>query len=608
MGKKNLWVILSCLLVLSVVLASCTTKSISTTTPTTTTTTIPKSTTATTTTTTTTTATTTTATTTTATGNWWDSLGVPQYGGTITFSSSVDANSFDPYYETSIAATNLTSSMLCMRSWTLNPAIWPQSIEYSPENTMAGDLAESWEEPDPQTVIFHLRKGIYWQNISPVNGREMTASDIVFTFQRLLGLGSFKSGSPYVGISVYSMVQSITATDKYTVVFKSQYPTVAMMDAIDDQNMMNEIVAPEAVQQWGNVTAWNHVIGTGPFIMTDYVSGGSITYTKNPNYYGHDERYPKNQLPYLDGAKILIIPDPSTNLAAIRTGKIDLAMNVVLADAVNMAKTNPDIKQAAYPYNAFCLELRTDKAPFTDRRVRKALQMAMDLPTIANTYYYGRVTGTPYPLIGPSLPGYYFPYTEWPKTLQDDYAYNPQAAMQLLTEAGYPKGFTTDVIVASTGAETDLNLLQVVKSYLAAINVNMDIVLKDAASFKAYTRAGNADQMIWMSRAALTFSPLISLGNRVSTSAPNMHCVNDPVYDAMVAKAGTATSLADAKAMVQACDKYADEQEWHVIFPTTVTFGLYQPWLKGFNGQYLSFLQGSGTYTARFWIDQTLKH
>ena len=74
--------------------------------------------------------------------------------------------------------------------------------------------------------------------------------------------------------------------------------------------------ASEAVNQWGDLNDWHHAIGTGPFILTDYVLGGSATLVKNPNYYGVDERHPQNSIPYIDKLTILIMPDASTGLAA----------------------------------------------------------------------------------------------------------------------------------------------------------------------------------------------------------------------------------------------------------------------------------------------------
>ena len=111
-------------------------------------------------------------------------------------------------------------------------------------------------------------------------------------------------------------------------------------------------------------------------------------------------------------------------------------------------------------------------APFNDIRVREAMQMAIDLPTIAKTYYGGTARPCPSTLTSNYMTGWGFPYSQWPQDLKDQYAYNPTAAKQLLAAAGYPNGFNTDVVV---DAAADMDLLQIVKSYFAAIGVNMDI-------------------------------------------------------------------------------------------------------------------------------------
>jgi len=592
------------------VLASCT-KSTSTTTSTTTTT--QTKTTATTSTTTTTqtkttattppTSTTSTATTTTV-GNWWDFEGVPRYGGTLNLQVLQDVSSFDPYLVTVGDSMSLVYEALSMRNWTLDPKIWKQDITFKPPQYMSGLLAKSWEQPDTQTIIFHIQQGVHWQNIAPVNGRELTANDVAYSFQRMLGLGSGFT-APAAGTSTYSMIQSVTATDKYTVVFKSKYPTLAMLNVLLDSISYNLTVTPEAVAQWGNLSDWRHVIGTGPFTLVDYVSGGSLTFKKNPNYWGYDERYPANQLPYVDQVKILVIPQIPTALAALRTGKLDLLDSMSWTDAASVAKTNPEIKQVTLPYNGFCLIMREDKAPYTDIRVRQAMQMAMDLPTIATSYYGGIVDGTPYPLSGPALPGYYFPYAEWPQTLKDSYAYNPAGAKQLLAAAGYPTGFKTSILAAATGQKTDLDLLQIAKSYLSNIGVDMQIITMEAGAWQTYTRSGKVDQMVLINRCALTFDPLTNLSQRYSTQAANMSCVHDPVYDKMV---DTVTATVDPVAqqkLIVGCDQYAVEQHWLVALPATVTYDLYQPWLMGYDGEYL--LWGWGVYASRWSVNQDMK-
>jgi len=472
---------------------------------------------------------------------------------------------------------------------------------------MQGLLAESWEQQDTQTLIFHIRKGVYWQNLPPVNGRLLTAHDIEWNYDRMLGLGDgFTKPAPTVGLGQWAMIKSITATDNYTVVFKSSYPSLDMLNSLLDPNQPNYIEAPEEVQAWGNTADWHHTVGTGPFILKDYVSGSSLTYIKNPNYWGYDERHPENRLPYVDGLEALIIPDQSTFMAGVRSGKIDLIDTLTLVQAENMAKTNPDITQFKLPNNAFCLLMRDDKAPFTDIRVREALQMAVDLPTIAATYYQGVVDGTPYPLCGPYLTGDYYPYAEWPQQLKDTYTYNVAGAKQLLADAGYPNGFNTTLAEADSGRTSDTDLCQIVKSYFSAIGVNMTINVMSAANFQVLTRVSRSvDQMAFTGTGALTYPPLISILNRDSTQASSLNCVHDPVYDKMCDAASAATDLAQQTTLIQQCDKYAVEHHWDVVLPQTVTFNLCQPWLEGYSGEFI--LNSWGAYMSRWWINQDIK-
>ena len=154
---------------------------------------------------------------------------------------------------------------------------------------------------------------------------------------------------------------------------------------------------PDAVKKWGDVSDWHHAIGTGPFILKDFVSNQSATLVKNPNYWGYDERYPQNNLPYVDSVKYLIIPDHSEAMELMRIGKIDVMDGVTFKQAQAIQKTNPEILQITLqPAAANSIDPRNERPPFNDIRVRKAMQLAIDLPTISKSYYGGTVD--PYPV------------------------------------------------------------------------------------------------------------------------------------------------------------------------------------------------------------------
>jgi len=88
---------------------------------------------------------------------------------------------------------------------------------------------------------------------------------------------------------------------------------------------------------------WRHAIGTGSFILQDFTSGVSATLVKNKNYWGHDERYPRNKLPYLDTVKYLVITDEIAATEAMRAGKIDIIDGLSYRQVQAMQKTNPEI-------------------------------------------------------------------------------------------------------------------------------------------------------------------------------------------------------------------------------------------------------------------------
>ena len=179
-----------------------------------------------------------------------------------------------------------------------------------------GRLAESWELVGDDTVIYHIRKGVYWQDKPPVNGRQLDANDVAFTIERVYELPT-KAHNRGTG----AFFKSATATDKWTVVVKSTEGQIGLIFKSTCDYL--PIIAPEVVEKHGDMEDWRNVVGTGPFILTDYVPGSSIVLERNPNYWMKDPFQPENQLPYLDAVNWLLIPDTSTRMAAMRTAKVD---------------------------------------------------------------------------------------------------------------------------------------------------------------------------------------------------------------------------------------------------------------------------------------------
>ena len=610
MKRGTIWIALTCLMVISMVLASCN----ETTTPTTSISTSPGSTTTTTKTTTTTTTTTpvstTSTTTTVTTGNWWDSLGTPQYGGMFNYRLNADIQGLDVYVANLTAPWDIFQDTLGGINWTASPDQWNYKGKWSPDDIKAGDLVQSWEISGDLTIYtFYLRQGVHFA-LDPnsaasqlVNGRELTSADVVYSFSRMNGLGGYKP-SLFKSTSFTNLV-SVTASDKYTVAFTFSTPSPWYFDALMDPQTYNVIMPHEVIEKYGDMNNWHNLVGSGAYMLEDYVSGSSGTWVKNPNYWGYDERYPKNQLPYIDKINYLIIPNDQTALAGLRTGKIDVVEGLTSSTAATVEKADPKLLQETRPSTGYSLDYRNDNAPFTDIRVRQAIQEAIDLPTIAKTYYGGIVEGVPVGIVPTTWTGWYVPYAQWPQAVKDSYTYNPTAAKQLLAAAGYPTGFNTDVVAPSN---YDLDLLQIYKSYLAAIGINMTINVTDYTSWlNAYLITGKQDQILYNQSIGYLQPPSRLIAHFYSKSPPSSNAcfVKDPKFDAIYNNFQLASDPAQQRTLLQQADMYGITNFFHLNALPTVEYVLYQPWFKGFQGQLFYFWAKMSL--ARYWIDQPLK-
>jgi len=556
--------------------------------------------------------------TTTATGNWWDSLGKPQYGNDLNLLVGTNVSFFDPYQgETLMSMMWGWTEQLFTTDWTENPTVQPYQMGYWDSSFAKGQLLSSWEFPNPGTFVMHVRQGINWQNISPANGREFVASDIVFHFNRMLGTGNgYTTPAPYWGTVAWTKsVISIAATDKYTVTMVWNTPNPEfILETLGMPGAAQSIENPEAVQQWGNLYDWHHAVGTGPFILTDFVDSSSMTMVKNPNYWGYDERYPQNKLPYVNRINCLIISNNATAMSAMRVGKIDIADAQPLTLAQGMKKSNPEIVQIPVPSaNGLSLDPRNDLSPFTDINVRIALQEAINLPEIAQTYFGGTCSPDPLSLTSAYLTGWGYPYSQWPASLKATYAYNPTNAKALLTTAGYPNGFNTNIVVVTSA---DMGLLQIVQSYFSSVGVNMTITTMDSASFNSFVGTSHANTGL-AQRASGTLSlgginPIRDLSRLQVGQPADVAMVNDPIFNAFYNQALAATTTSQVKTILMNANQYVAQQHFVISLLDPTLFNFCQPWIKGFNGQYGSTAGSNGIflqfyYEARFWVDEGMK-
>ena len=544
-------------------------------------------------------------------------VSAPEYGGTITWASSYDPTTTDSWNYGGDFPTNGVLERLAIADWGVDRSVFDLKSMFVPMSHMKGVLAESWETPDDTTIIFHIRKGVHWHDKPPMNGRELTADDVVYNWHRLLGLGKFSEAGPTPAHTFVARFESVTATDDWTVVFKLEKPSLAGLSDIL-LNSHAAINSPEVIEEHGDVVDWRNLVGTGPFMLTDWTEDVSLTWTKNPDYWGFDEKYPENRLPYVDETIALIMKEEATRIAALRTGVVDKLSNNGTAQiksidtAERLKETNPELV-----FWDFSIRSETSgayaswKPPFDDIRLRHAMQMALDLETINNTYYKGYADWIPQGIIGTGLTEYFVPFEEWPEEVKQYYIYDPEGAEALLDEAGYPRG--ADGIRFKTTFEFwegyDLGGYELFAAYWREIGVDVEVVPLDGPTVVGNIRDHTYEGMTGAVLGLDYTDPLNVFKSFLHTDSPyNPPWVSSPELDAMMDAAAATMDMEEKIRLSKEINMYALENHWFWWGPRVPNFNVYQPWIIGFNGEYdMGVNQRYLNIFARLWIDSELK-
>ena len=544
----------------------------------------------------------------------------PEYGGTLTYAYVLAGDNSDPFVVGGSAVFLIggVNENLARPNWGLAREEFAFNGPYVPLFAFAGELAEGWETPDPLTYVFHIRQGVHYA-LDPdseasrlVGGRELTADDVVYSYQRNTAQGDFTE-RPTVTKTAFDLPwESIAASDKYTVVMRLTEPSIGALEAIINEGL-HYILPREVIEQYGDYTDWKNVVGTGPVMLTDYVEGVSKTWTRNPDHWGFDEKYPDNRLPYVDQIRALYIAEEATRISALRSGTIDMirlsGVEIKSLDVVKgLQRTNPDI--AIWPFYQRSLDamiLNSHNAPFDDIRVRHALQMALDLETISDTYYGGFAQWHPPRYLGSK--GFYTEWEEWPAELKQYYTYDPDGAERLLDEAGYPRGadgvrFKFEHQHRDVG---DLGYVEVVAGYWADIGVDVTLSIHQWPTLAANFTEMNYESIYGAMAAESPSWGMSHYNADLLWRRPFGGGVENPVLAATQAAYYAATNIDE---QMKAAREYGMEviRQHNLIWgPLAPGYQASQPWVKGFNGETLNTVQYEQNVLVRLWIDQDLK-
>jgi ABC-type transport system substrate-binding protein len=413
---------------------------------------------------------------------------------------------------------------------------------------MEGDLAETWKpSEDGKTWTFNLRKSAKWQNLPPMNGRPLTAQDVVWSFEHFMQVSPNKT--------TFGQVSNVTAPDDYTVQFtlKDVYaPFEAQIGA-----PVFWILPKEVIEQDGDAT--KRVVGSGPFIFDKFDSGVQITGKKNPDYYRPGE-------PHVDSYVNLIIPDVATQMAGLRAHELDF-LQVPDTEIPGLKSSNPEMQYLELPFNLIPIVYwRLDKPPFNDPKVRQAVSMSINRDNIIKVLYNGRGGWDNF------MP---WALSDWwldPQSADQGagskyFKYDPQGAKDLLASAGFPNGLQVTMLSTPGYGDVFVQSVELVQQDLKSGGIDAQIQMQEYANYIATTFAGKFDgtnTLVYGLETPFT-EPHDYLFNMYNPQGTRNHAgVNDDKLNGMIEQQQKTLDRTQRKKIIQDIQRYLVDQMYYV--------------------------------------------
>ena len=338
-------------------------------------------------------------------------------------------------------------------------------LKLGPGQKVMPDLATSWESPDANTYVFHLRPGVKFQNLPPVNGRAMTADDIAYSINR-----SNTKNPAFTNTWMWTSLTSIQAVDANTVKATFAQPFAPALYQFAAGSMA--IIAKEVVDKFGDLKDPKSRIGTGPYMLTNAQKDQIVSYKRNPDYFDPS-------LPYLDGIDSPVIPDRVGRIVALRTGQVDLIPFQSGVTDLDEAKTGQSsVTVSTRPSEALSvLAFNHTVGNYGDERVRRAISLAIDHQAVIRASG-GDSAGVVKGFVHPNGAPFALADSELAQLTTQDLT----QAKSLLSAAGLDAGFSTSVTVSSTDT-TGLDIAAVLQQQLAKINIKLTIDAQESATY-----------------------------------------------------------------------------------------------------------------------------
>ncbi|QTD40937.1 glutathione ABC transporter substrate-binding protein [Sporosarcina sp. Te-1] len=383
-------------------------------------------------------------------------------GGDLVLAVLSDASSLDP------AGSNDVPSSVVQAN------IYETLVNRDDDNNIIEGLATSWEAIDDTTYEFKLREGVTFHDGEPFN-----AEAVKKNLERILDP---EVASPR--FFLYEMITDITVKDDYTVQIKTEYPFAPLLahlshnggSMVSPKSIEADYAAMENGEKSGSVIS-TAPVGTGYFKFDSWTPGSEIKLVRNDDYWGDKV--------HVETATFKVVPESGTRNADLETGYVHIAdpvqpNEVADINAGDYAKVNQQTSSSlAY------LGFNTEKEPFNDPKVRKAISMLVNKEDISEGVYDGFGVLAK----GPLAPGI-FGYHEDANPVE----YNPDEAKKLLEEAGYGDGFKTSIWTNDNPQRQQIAVL--VQEELKKVNIEADINVMEFGAYLDKTAAGEHDMFI----------------------------------------------------------------------------------------------------------------
>ena len=507
----------------------------------------------------------------------------PKRGGVLTI-RGWDPPHFDPHltvsYKTHIAYSFTHSRLVKHKAGPgLQPGVF--SIE--------GDLAESWTQPNENTYVFKLRRGVRWQNKPPVNGRELDAEDVVYTLDR------FRTVKGNANAYMLAALDRVEALDKYTVKFTLKESYAWFLDILANP-MAVCIVAKECVEKMGDLKKQEATVGTGPWMLDSYRPNVGMTLVRNPTYFVPG-------LPNIDRIEILVDEDKASRIAAFLTGKYDLGTEfpgtIDWTDWDVVKRGRRDLKTMMYPSNVMShIYVRNDKPPFNDVRVRRAMSLAINRQAIIDATYEGN--GAFNPPVPAALKEWSVPIDqigEGARYYKPDLA----AARKLMAEAGHPNGFQTTMDFTTYGSPVLVDQMQLVLKDLKSIGIEVKLNTKEYGAYIATTFYGKYDAMAFGPQTPFLEPDNFLYGQYYPGEIKNHGHINDPVVADMLIRQRRTPDPAKRREQIFEIQRYLAKQQYYVQIGSQIYNAVWNQALKNY-GPNLGYDYGGRLMAA--WLDR----